>query len=185
MRLPVMLAALFSVFFATTAAAQTDEAAWTAAAGEVRDAHWVALNAQQYDAAYAMYAPSTQAVVSHDQFIEHEQHSRRDNGAVIARRVMRTTIYDNPPNAPAPGVYVAFDFVGRYEATDRSCGYLILHQAAPGAPFRVVRSEQAFLDNATAARAQEQGQSPDQMWAQMATQYCPGWQSDWIIEPPV
>jgi hypothetical protein len=184
MRLPVIIAALFGVLFASVASAQTDEAAAIAAAGQLRDAYWGALNLQHYDVAYAMYASSTQAVVSRDAFVEYEQQGRRDNGAVIERRVMRTTVYDNPANAPAPGLYVAFDFIGRYEATDRACGYLILHRLTPSAPFRVVRSEQAFLDNATAARVQEQGQSVDEFWAQMATQYCPGWQSDWQIQPP-
>jgi hypothetical protein len=95
---------------------------------------------------------------------------------------MGATVYDNPPSAPVPGVYIAFDFVGRLERADRNCGYIILHQPEGSGPFRVTQSNQSFLPN-DAARGS--GQSPDEVWARMAAQFCPGWQPSWAIQPPV
>jgi hypothetical protein len=155
-----------------------------AAAAQVREAYWTTINAQHYDAAYAMYSAPAQAIVSHDAFLAHEQHVVSTHGANIERRVMRTTVYDNPQGMP-PGIYVAFDYIGRFATTDRNCGYLILHQTTPSAPFRMVRSEQAFMDNATAATVRQQGRSADEEWAQMASNLCPGWQRDWVFQPPV
>lgn len=184
MRTTAIFAALFSVFLATAASAQTNDAA-VEAATEARNAYWSALDAQDYDRAYAMYAPATQAMISHDEFVGYEQQRMRESGANVERRVMRTTVYDNPQNAPAPGIYVAFDFVARFAIADRSCGYIILHQPGPGEAFRIMRSEQSFTDNPSAARAREQGQSADDVWAEMATRFCPGWQRAWAIQPPV
>jgi hypothetical protein len=102
-------------------------------------------------------------------------------GAALERRVMRTTVYENPPNAPAAGLYVAFDFVGRFERADRNCGYIVMHQPPERGPFRVARTDQTFLDNDAAAGSQ----SADEIWAHMASSFCPGWQPAWTIQPPV
>ena len=71
--------------------------------------------------------------------------------ALKERRVTKITSSKDPQSAPAPGVYAAVDFVGRFAGVDRYCGYLMLHQAADGGPFRVMRSVEASVDNATAA----------------------------------
>lgn len=153
-----------------------------AEAAASRDAFWRALDAEDLTRAYDMFTPGMQAMMSIEQYTELDAQTRTTSGATIERRVMRITRYDNPPNAPGPGIYIAFDFVARAERADRSCGYIILHQAAEGDPFRVTRTEQTYMDNASAASSD---QPPDEVWAQLASTYCPGWQRSWAIQPPV
>jgi hypothetical protein len=162
--------------------AQTAPDPRIAEAGLARDAFWRVIDAEVYAAAYAMLTPGMQALTPADVFAQLDAQTRATNGAAIERRVMRTTVYDNPPNAPAPGIYVAFDFVARAERADRSCGYIILHQAAEGEPFLVTRTEQTYMDNSSAAASDRPA---DEAWAQIATSFCPGWQRSWAIQPPV
>lgn len=129
-----------------------------------------------------MLTSGMQALAPADRFSSEETQTSRQTGSVIERRVMRTTIYDNPPSAPEPSVYVAFDFVGRFENADRQCGYIIVHQLAPGEPYRVTRTEQTYLPNDQAAHSSEPA---DELWARMATSFCPGWERSWAIQPPV
>jgi hypothetical protein len=151
-------------------------------AASARDAFWRALDGEDFTSAYALLTPDMQAISPLDHYAQLDAQTRTRNGATLERRVMRTTVYDNPPSAPAPGVYIAFDFVARTERADRSCGYIILHQAAEGGPFRVTRTDQTYMDNASAAASD---QPADEAWAQMATSFCPGWQRSWAIQPPV
>ena len=180
---PMRLAAVaLALTLGCFAAAQTPPDTRMAEAGLKRDAFWRAMDAQDYTTAYEMLASAMQTLATPARFAEIDAQTRASNGAMLERRVMRTTIYDNPPNAPAPGLYIAFDFVARAERADRSCGYIILHQAAPDEPFRVMRTEQSYMDNASAAASD---QPPDEAWAQLATSLCPGWQRSWAIQPPV
>ena len=156
-----------------------------AEAAIVRDAYWAALDRGDYNEAYALFTPGMQSLSPADTFAREGASQAAQNGRAIERRVMRTTRYDNPANAPAPGIYIAFDFVGRFEHADRNCGYIILYQSQAGGPFQVTRTDQTFLHNSTAAEASRSGQSVDQVWTQMASAYCPGWQPDWTIQPPV
>lgn len=156
-----------------------------AEAAIARDAYWAALDRSEYNEAYALFSPGMQSLSSVDAFAREGAAQTTQNGRAIERRVMRTTRYDNPANAPAPGIYIAFDFVGRFEQADRNCGYIILHQSQAGAPFLVTRTDQTFLHNRTVEDASRSGQSVDQVWTQMASAYCPGWQPEWTIRPPV
>jgi hypothetical protein len=162
--------------------AQTSSDPRIADAASARDAYWRAIDAEDYAGSYAMLTPGMQAMASAEHYAQLNAQTRTNNGAMLERRVMRTTVYDNPPNAPAPGVYIAFDFVARAERADRSCGYIVLHRSAEGDPFRITRTDQTYMDNASAAASE---QPADEAWAQLATSLCPGWQRSWAIQPPV
>jgi hypothetical protein len=162
--------------------AQTSSDPRIADAASARDAFWRAIDAEDYAGGYSLLTPDMQAMASPEHYAQLNAQTRTSNGVMLERRVMRTTVYDNPPNAPAPGTYIAFDFVARAERADRSCGYIILHQPAEGGPFRVTRTEQSYMDNASAAASD---QPADEVWAQIATNFCPGWQRSWAIQPPI
>ena len=176
---PALIAAALA--FAAPSWAQTADDARIAEAAAARDAYWRAIDDENYAAAYAMLTPGMQNLDTPQEAQKFNSDQRRDMGVALERRVMRVTVYDNPASAPAPGVYIAFDVVGRFERADRNCGYIIMHQAAPGAPWLVTRNDQTFMSNADAAGP---GQ-PDVAWAQLATSFCPGWQPSWVIQPPV
>ena len=176
----LITAAIFICAIAATAHAQPEPR--VAEASEARDAYWRAIDTQEYPAAYAMLTSGMQALSSVDQFSNDAARVRSDMGLAQERRVMRTTVYENPASAPEPGLYIAFDYVGRFEKADRNCGYIIMHQLAPGEPFRTTRTDQTFLANDQAAQS---SLPADDLWTQMATSYCPGWQRSWAIQPPV
>jgi hypothetical protein len=169
----------------TTGALASAQDAQIAEAAIVRDAYWVALDRGDYVEAYALFTPGMQALSPADSFAREGAAQASQYGRTIERRVMRTTRYDNPANAPAPGIYIAFDFVGRFELVDRNCGYIILYQPPEGGPFQITRTDQTFMDNGAAEDASRTGQSAEQVWTQMASAYCPGWQPSWAIQPPV
>jgi hypothetical protein len=70
-------------------------------------------------------------------------------GAVRSRRITEITWYNNPPEAPEPGLYVATDYSADFEKLDFMCGYVMLKLQADGS-FAVTREEQNLLDRATA-----------------------------------
>lgn len=173
--------ALIATFaLVASASAQADDPRVTQAEA-AREAYWQAVDADDYGSAFAMMTDAMQSSSSADAYAADHNRLRGDVGAVVERRVMRTTVYDNPPNAPASGVYVAFDIVARFELADRYCGYIILHQQTPGTAFRVTRVDQTYFANSQAANAPDANQT----WQQLATQFCPGWQPSWTIAPPV
>ena len=71
-----------------------------AAAAEARDAYWRAIDAEDYATSYGLFTTGMRAMLTPDQHRQLSIQSRSENGAALERRVMRTTIYDNPPNAP-------------------------------------------------------------------------------------
>lgn len=98
-------------------------------------------------------------------------------GPTIARRFMRVTWYDNPPNSPRPGIYVAFDMVARFDKADRYCGYVIAYQAPEGGPFLIMRMEQTYIENKQAHAAANP--PVNVFWPQVARTACPGWTPEW------
>jgi Protein of unknown function (DUF4019) len=178
-----LIAALALLSVATRAAAQDDTT--VAQAASVRDVYWSALDSGRYTDAYALFTPGLQALAGADEHARESQHAATTYGRPLERRVMRTTRYDSPAHAPAPGIYIAFDYVARFERADHHCGYVILYQGPDGGPFQVTRTDDTYMTNDVATDSSRSGQSIDQVWMQMATAHCPGWQPSWAIQPPV
>jgi hypothetical protein len=61
-------------------------------------------------------------------------------GDPIAISIVKLTVYDNPPEAPEPGLYVAADFMNAYENVPYECGYLMWHRRN-GGTFGITRTE--------------------------------------------
>ena len=61
-------------------------------------------------------------------------------GDPIAISIVKITIYDNPSEAPEPGLYVAADFQNAYKNVPYECGYLMWHRAN-GGTFGITRTE--------------------------------------------
>lgn len=99
-------------------------------------------------------------------------------GAVRERRITQLTWTKDPANAPAPGVYAAFDLTSRFANVDRHCGYVVLYQSPNGGAFQVMRQEYAYIDNATALdlEKQEKGRVIT-AWSQLSAT-CPNYHDD-------
>ena len=58
--------------------------------------------------------------------------------------IWRITVYDNPPNAPEPGIYVAADYESEFERVPFQCGYVIWFQSTEER-FAITREESGSL----------------------------------------
>lgn len=110
-----------------------------------------ALDSGKAREAYALLADESREHMPYATFAEGVSRFKTQAGAVVDRQVVKTTWTKDSPTAPIPGVYAAIDLVSRFAKIDRHCGYLILYQPPVGGPFRVMRQQDAYLDNATAS----------------------------------
>jgi Protein of unknown function (DUF4019) len=61
-------------------------------------------------------------------------------GQPVRLEVVKVTVYDNPADAPEPGLYVAADFVNAFANFPYHCGYLMWFRPV-GGEFRITREE--------------------------------------------
>ncbi len=109
------------------------------AAMERFTAYTFALARRDFDAAYAMLRPSLQAVSPRAEWIA-TLHARGALWADGTIRILRLTWYLDPAGQP-PGVYAAFDFRGDRKDGTMDCGYVVVHRAAAGEAFAIVRTD--------------------------------------------
>ncbi|WP_246152565.1 DUF4019 domain-containing protein [Sphingomonas montanisoli] len=99
--------------------------------------------------AYKLIGPSMTAYLTPQLFADAQARFASEAGKLDRRVLTRISWYRDPPDAPAPGLYVATDFTALYANLDLMCGYLMWHEAAPGR-FELVREEQNYIDHAAA-----------------------------------
>ncbi|SNS08939.1 Protein of unknown function [Sphingomonas laterariae] len=114
-------------------------------------AYFAAKDGGRFDRAYALIGPSMQSYLKPDLFASEAARFNAESGKAAERRVVRLTWYRDPPDAPAPGLYVAADFRSQFPNIHLHCGYLMWHQEQDGS-FRIVREEQSFIDKGMAAQ---------------------------------
>ncbi len=143
------------------------------------NAFFAAHDAGDAQAAYAILSPSFRASTTFEEYERVLAQKVGERGALIERRIMRATVYDNPAHSPGPGVYIAFDFVGWFENTDLYCGYLIAFQPPAGGDFTVMRVEETMMDRQTATAIDADPEPPTsaEAWASVAGSVCPVWLS--------
>lgn len=99
----------------------------------------MALAKRDFASAYAMLRLSFQAS---NPRLEWEMNLRKREtlwaDGVI--RILRLSWYQDPGGQP-PGLYAAFDFRGDRPDGTMDCGYVVVHRAAPGSSFTVVRTD--------------------------------------------
>lgn len=65
-------------------------------------------------------------------------------GEPLEISIRKITIYDNPPGAPEPGLYVAADYSNVYREVPIHCGYLLWFRPTSG-EFRITREETGYV----------------------------------------
>jgi hypothetical protein len=131
----------------------------------------------RYADAYGLLAERDQRGMPFDQFQIQARDFNTVAGAVVDRTISKVTWTKDPADGPGPGVYAAVDLVSRFAKVDRYCGYVVLYQSPEGGPFRVMREEETYLDNATAL-AMDQAGAPgdaDKTWAKKVSETCPNY----------
>ena len=102
-------------------------------------AYTMALAKRDYASAYAMLRLSFQA--SNPRLAwEMNLRKRETLWADGTIRILRLSWYLDPAGQP-PGTYAAFDFRGDRASGTMDCGYVVVHRAAPGAGFSIVRTD--------------------------------------------
>ncbi|TVV70112.1 DUF4019 domain-containing protein [Sphingomonas solaris] len=107
-------------------------------------------DAGRYPAAYGRFAASVRAYLTPGLYATEAANFNAAAGKVGERRIVVLDWAQDPPEAPAPGLYVSADFVARFANLRLHCGYLMWHREADGV-FRIVREEQSFLDEQAAS----------------------------------
>lgn len=63
-------------------------------------------------------------------------------GKLVNRDIWRITLYNNPPNSPKRGLYIAADYENGYEKSPIHCGYIMWYLATVNSEeFTVMREE--------------------------------------------
>lgn len=65
-------------------------------------------------------------------------------GEPLEISIRKVTVYDNPPGAPEPGLYVAADYSNIYRNAPVHCGYLMWFRPV-GGEFRITREESGHI----------------------------------------
>jgi hypothetical protein len=73
--------------------------------------------------------------------------------------IVKITVYDNPPEAPEPGLYVAADFQNAYKSVPYECGYLMWYRLADGT-YTITRLETGHVTSET-LKSIPQSQRPE------------------------
>jgi uncharacterized protein DUF4019 len=92
---------------------------------------------------------------------------RRQSGTPGHHRIVALTWYINPPNAPAPGIYVAADYERSYSALALNCGYVVWLREGSGR-YRLVREETNILGR------EEPPMSPERLAETRSLMHCRG-----------
>lgn len=101
--------------------------------------------------AYAMLSRRAKRTTTEPDWIATTRDFNVRAGAVRARRVTDISWYNDPPDAPEPGLYVAADLSGAFENVEFLCGYIVW-RLEPDGSFRLVREEQNFLERRRGAK---------------------------------
>jgi hypothetical protein len=112
--------------------------------------YFEALDTGDYPRAYGMLTADNQKETPAARFREEGHKFSELAGRLRRRRMLASTWTKDPPGAPRRGIYVAFDITAQFTNVDRQCGSLVLYQDSGGGAFKVLRSENYFLDNRTA-----------------------------------
>ncbi len=138
--------------------------------------YFSALDAGNYSKIYRMMTEGNRNLQTEAQFLAMKRKFHSRAGSVKQRTILKLNWSKNPQSAPSKGVYAAIDVTAHYAKIDRHCGYIVLFQSQPGAPFELARSEDNTLDNASARmiERQQSKEAVDKSWADLAAN-CPNY----------
>lgn len=140
---------------------ETGQGKWTPSAQQKSRAETVlsrflkATDDGRYKDAYGLFTFGMKSLMTFERFVSHEKTFRTEAGGDPARSDIRTTWYNDPPKAEAPGVYAAFDIKCRFRNIDLCTEVVILHQQENG-EFLVMRHERNYVDKDNEAELREQ-----------------------------
>lgn len=127
------------------AADYTPTAAETAEIDRLTGAYYRAIDAGQYEAAYAMQTPELQATMAFAEWRDLLRETEASVGRPLSRQRTKVTWYLDPPNSPQPGLYVAVDFASSYAKAPQAGEYVVWFRGRDDWSFRLMRHEQTSV----------------------------------------
>jgi hypothetical protein len=97
-----------------------------------------------YERAFAFLSANMRSHRTLEEWSAQMDRMRAETGSITAINIHTITIYDNPPNAPKPGLYVAADYQNSLEKAPFHCGYLIWFRGE-NSEFEITREEIGLL----------------------------------------
>ena len=98
------------------------------------------LESGNYKKSFEMLSPIFKANLTSDGWAEINSSNREQVGKLLSRKFKRIVPYQDPPNSPLPGLYIAVEFDSVYEKASKHFQYIILH-SQNSEPFKVMRHE--------------------------------------------
>jgi hypothetical protein len=127
--------------------------------------YFAARDSGRYRDAWNLLTPSMQEMEPLADYEARQIDFKARAAGGLKRSPVAVTWYDNPPNAPAGGIFAAVDFVGESSKLQLLCGYLMwLRQ--PDGSWRLTREEEGSLDRGAAPT------SPEQLAKARAAMHC-------------
>ena len=100
----------------------------------------------RFDAAYSYVADSLRAITSKSAWQSEKRKFQSQAGDPIDVVIAKITVYDNPQDAPEPGIYVAADFNNKFSNAPIHCGYLMWFKGESNR-FQIIREESGLVTN--------------------------------------
>jgi len=97
-----------------------------------------------FDEAYFNVAESLRAFSPKSTWMSKKRNFTSQVGKTIKINISKVSIYDNPANAPRPGIYVAADYYNEFANAPIHCGYLMWFKG-DGNFFQIIREESGFI----------------------------------------
>lgn len=122
------------------------------------EAYFANIFGSNYEKAFASLSAELQSYHPFDEWTAKIDQIRADIGSVSAINVHTITVYDNPLNAPKPGLYVAADYQNSFEKAPYHCGYLLWFREQSG-NFRITREETGLITYETLQQVPNESQA--------------------------
>lgn len=107
--------------------------------------YFSALDLEKYELAYGMLSPEMKKLMNFEKWTSIKKKTDTDLGQLSKRSRTRVTWYKDPENAPAPGLYVAVDFVSNYSNASSHEEYIVWYRFDENEEFKLMRHEVTFM----------------------------------------
>jgi hypothetical protein len=130
-----------------------------------------ALDAGKYKDARSLQGDGLKSILPETQFRTNSKQSRKKHGGLHKLSIRAITWTKDSASAPSPGIYAAIDLANTYTLASRHCGFVILFKRTQSEPFKVVRSEDTYMDDKSAKLI---GADAPNVWRKVSA-VCPGY----------
>lgn len=123
------------------------EEAIKSAARKLTETFLSAKESGDYKKAYEMLGSEMKSTTKYSNWNSRDAGNYGDNTGELGNRdIWRMTLYNNPPNSPKPGLYIAADYENTYKNSSIHCGYVMWYlPTADSSELSVMREEYGVI----------------------------------------